>query len=217
MGKKDRISLLKVSSLRNNFLEIYLINKRFPLSSRIKFFKEALKNLKTLGTVTPSSRFLSKRMLREIDFSKADVIVELGPGNGAITKYITENLSPTARLICFEINDNFYSQLKEQKHPQLIVLNISAEKIVDELKRLNINKVDCIISSLPLTIIPEEVSSEILEKSFDVLEDNGTFVQYQYSLTYFKKLKRAFKESILFEFEPLDIPPAFIYRCKKGV
>ena len=38
---------------------------------------------------------------------KADVIVELGPGNGAITKYITENLSPTARLICFEINDNF--------------------------------------------------------------------------------------------------------------
>ncbi|MFT6699385.1 MAG: phospholipid N-methyltransferase [Porticoccaceae bacterium] len=185
------------------------------MSSRIKFFKEALKNLKTLGTVTPSSRFLSKRMLREIDFSKADVIVELGPGNGAITKYITENLSPTARLICFEINDNFYSQLKEQKHPQLIVLNISAEKIVDELKRLNINKVDCIISSLPLTIIPEEVSSEILEKSFDVLEDNGTFVQYQYSLTYFKKLKRVFKESILLEFEPLNIPPAFIYRCKK--
>jgi phospholipid N-methyltransferase len=215
LDKKDRISLLKVSSLRNNFLEIYLINKRFLLSSRIKFFKEALKNLKTLGTLIPSSRFLSKRMLRDIDFSNTDVIVELGPGNGAITKYIIENLSPKARLICFEINHNFYSQLKEQRHPQLIVLNISAEKIADELKKLNINKVNCIISSLPLTIIPEEVSDEILEKSFDVLEENGTFIQYQYSLSYFKKLKKVFKESILLEFEPLNIPPAFIYRCKK--
>jgi phospholipid N-methyltransferase len=79
------------------------------LSSRIKFFKEALKNLKTLGTVMPSSSFLSKRMLREIDFSQAEVIVELGPGNGAITKYIIEQLSPIARLICFEINNNFYN------------------------------------------------------------------------------------------------------------
>ena len=168
-----------------------------------------------MGTLIPSSRFLSKRMLRDIDFSNTDVIVELGPGNGAITKYIIENLSPKARLICFEINHNFYSQLKEQRHPQLIVLNISAEKIADELKKLNINKVNCIISSLPLTIIPEEVSDEILEKSFDVLEENGTFIQYQYSLSYFKKLKKVFKESILLEFEPLNIPPAFIYRCKK--
>lgn len=185
------------------------------MSSRIKFFKEALKNLKTLGTVMPSSSFLSKRMLREIDFSQAEVIVELGPGNGAITKYIIEQLSPIARLICFEINNNFYSQLKEQKHPQLIVLNVSAGKIADELKKLNIKKVDCIISSLPLTILPKEVSEEILLKAFEVLEDNGSFIQYQYSLSYFKKVKKVFRESISVEFEPLNIPPAFIYRCKK--
>ena len=73
------------------------------MSSRINFLKEALKNINTLGTVTPSSRFLSKRMLKEINFLKADVIVELGPGTGAITKYILENLSPKATLICFEI------------------------------------------------------------------------------------------------------------------
>ena len=186
------------------------------MSTRINFFRESLKNLKTLGTVTPSSRFLSKRMLREIDFSKADVIVELGPGNGVITKHIMERLSGKARLICFEINDNFYNQLKDQNHPQLVVLNISAEKIVEELKRLNINKVNYIISSLPLAIIPERVSDKILEKSFEVLEENGIFIQYQYSLSYFKKLKTVFKASISLDFEPLNLPPAFIYRCKKG-
>ncbi|WP_223269166.1 MULTISPECIES: class I SAM-dependent methyltransferase [unclassified Polaribacter] len=197
------------------FLERYLIKKKEQLSSKIKFFKEAVKNIKTLGTVAPSSRFLSKRMLREINFSKADVLVELGPGNGAITKYILERLSPKATLICFEINDNFYRQLQDLKHPQLIVLKASAENIIEELKKLHIYKVNYIISSLPLTIIPDEVSDEILDRSFEILAKNGSFIQFQYSLSYFKKLKKVFKESISLEFEPLNIPPAFIYRCKK--
>ena len=185
------------------------------MSNRINFFKEAIKNIKTLGTVAPSSRFLSRKMLRKIDFTKAEIIVELGPGNGAITNYILESLAPNAKLICFEINDNFYHQLKKIKHPQLIVIKASAEKIKEELTKLNISKVPYIISSLPLTIIPEEVSDEILQKSYDILENKGTFIQYQYSLTYYKKLKKVFREAILLEFEPLNIPPAFIYQCKK--
>lgn len=171
--------------------------------------------MNTLGTLTPSSRFLSKRMLRKINFSDAEIIVELGSGNGAITKFILENLSPKTTLICFEINDNFYEQLNKIGHPQLIILKASAEKIINELKKKNIHKVDYIVSSLPLTIIPDEVSDEILEKSYKILDKNGIFIQYQYSLTYYKKLKKVFKEAISLEFEPLNIPPAFIYRCKK--
>ncbi|WP_373942033.1 hypothetical protein OEG92_01175 [Polaribacter sejongensis] len=68
---------------------------------------------------------------------------------------------------------------------------------------------------MPLTIIPEEVTDEILEKSFHALADNGTFIQFQYSLTYFKKLKNVFNESISLGFEPLNFPPAFVYHCKK--
>jgi len=185
------------------------------LSSKINFFREAVKNIKTLGTIAPSSRFLSRKMLRKIDFQKAEVLVELGPGNGAITNYILESLAPNATLICFEINDNFYHQLKKIEHPQLIVLKASAEKIEEELAKLNIHKLCCIISSLPLTIIPDEVSDEILKNSYKILENNGTFIQYQYSLTYYKKLKKVFKEAISLEFEPLNIPPAFIYHCKK--
>lgn len=185
------------------------------MSSRIKFFSEALKNMNTFGTVAPSSRFLSKRMLKKIDFKNAKVFVELGSGNGAITAYILEKLSPDSILICFEINDYFYNQLIALKHPQLIVVKSSAENIKEELSKQNLNKTDYIISSLPLTIIPENISDLILKKSFEALVDNGTFIQYQYSLTYFKKLKRVFKEAITLEFELLNFPPAFIYSCKK--
>ncbi|WP_439133086.1 class I SAM-dependent methyltransferase [Polaribacter sp.] len=168
-----------------------------------------------MGTITPSSRFLSKKMIRKIDFTKAAVIVEFGPGNGAITKHILKNLSPKAILICFEINDNFYHQLKALKHPQLIVVKASAEKIEEELKKINITKVNYVISSLPLTIIPDMISNEILRKSYQVLDCQGTFIQYQYSLTYYNTLKNVFRESISLDFQMLNLPPAFIYHCKK--
>lgn len=185
------------------------------MTSRINFFKEAIKNLKASGTVTPSSRFLAARMLKGIDFSNLDVLIELGPGNGAITELILKRLPAKATLICFEINDNFYNQLLEIKNNQLIVVKASAEKMKQELNKLGFSKTNHIISSLPLTNIPEEISNKILNASFEMLEWEGTFIQYQYSLTYFKKLKAVFNEAISLEFEPLNFPPAFVYRCKK--
>ena len=154
-------------------------------------------------------------MLRGIDFSKVDVVVELGPGNGAITEFILKKIPTTATLICFEINNNFYNQLAAVNHPQLIVLKASAEKMKEELQCLGFSKTSHIISSLPLTNIPDEISNKILKASFEILELEGTFIQYQYSLTYFKKLKAVFKEAISLEFEPLNFPPAFVYCCKK--
>ncbi len=171
--------------------------------------------MKTSGTIVPSSRFLVKKMLHEIDFTKADVIVELGPGNGVITKRILKKLHPTAMLICFEINDSFYEELNKIDHPQLKIVNESAEKITEVLEELGFSKSCHIISSLPLTNIPEEISDNILESSYNSLEDKGTFIQYQYSLKYFKKLKSVFNKEVSLGFEVLNIPPAFIYRCKK--
>ena len=185
------------------------------MTKRINFFKESIKSIKTSGTITPSSRFLAKRMLNKIDFSKADVIVELGPGNGAITEYILKKLHPKATLICFEINQNFYNQLSKIVNNQLILLNVSGENILEELKKLNFKNSNYIISSLPLTIIPEPISSSILQKSYTSLKENGVFIQYQYSLTYYNRLKKVFGDSISLEFELLNIPPAFVYKCEK--
>lgn len=185
------------------------------MKNRLKFFKEAVKSLNTSGTVTPSSRFLAKRMISKIDFKNSNVIVELGAGNGVITKQILKKLNKNAVLLCFEINDNFYKELKKIKNPQLKVVKSSAEKIEEELAKLGFSETNHIISSLPLTIIPDEICMEILKKSHQALASKGTFIQYQYSLTYFKRLSKVFSEEIKLEFEPLNFPPAFVYRCIK--
>ncbi|QXP74851.1 ribosomal RNA adenine dimethylase [Tenacibaculum sp. AHE15PA] len=155
-------------------------------------------------------------MLREIDFSTAKVIIELGPGNGAITNTILNEIEPNTVLICFEINDAFYKELKKIKHPQLIVIKASAENMRGEIKKLGYNEVNYIVSSLPLTIIPKEVSHNILQESYLLLNTKGIFIQYQYSLTYYKKLKGVFGDNIQLSFEPLNFPPAFIYNCVKN-
>ena len=186
------------------------------MSKKFNFFKEAVKNYKTSGTVVPSSKYLANKMLKDIDFSSAKLIVELGPGNGAITHDILKKLSPNTTLICFEVNDSFYEELIKIKHPQLIVLKASAENIKEEVVQLGFEKADHIISSLPLTIIPKEISHTILTESFSFLKQNGMFVQYQYSLTYYKKLKEVFGNNITLNFEPFNFPPAFIYKCAKN-
>ena len=68
---------------------------------------------------------------------------------------------------------------------------------------------------MPLTIIPSIISKAILKEAHKSLAIGGMFIQYQYSLTYFRKLKSVFKDKISLDFEPLNIPPAFVYRCKK--
>lgn len=185
------------------------------MNKKFNFFKEAVKNYKTSGTVVPSSRFLANQMLAPLNFKKAKVIVELGPGNGAITTCILEKLQPETTLICFEINNAFYKELLKINHLQLVVLKKSATNIKEELNKLGFLQADYIISSLPLTILPKEVTNTILSESKSVLPKNGLFMQYQYSLTYFKKLKAVFGKNVSITFEALNFPPAFIYKCCK--
>ena len=186
------------------------------MGKKFNFFKEAVKNYKTSGTVTPSSKYLAKKMLREINFSTAKVIIELGPGNGVITHTILKKIKLNTILICFEINEAFYTELKKINHPQLIVIKASAENMREEIKKLGFTQIDYIISSLPLTIIPKELSNNILNESYELLNNKGVFIQYQYSLTYYKKLKDVFGNNIQLSFEPLNFPPAFIYNCIKN-
>ena len=186
------------------------------MQTKKAFFREVLKNFKTAGTIMPSSKFLIKKMLKSIDFKTARVIVEYGPGNGIITQEILRRMHSDAVLICFEINTQFYQYVKKIDDNRLIVLNSSAENIKEELEKLNISYADYFISSLPLTMIPKIITENILKKSKELLSSNGQFIQYQYSLRFYNKIKQVFgKNNVILKFEFANIPPAFIYKCIK--
>ncbi|WP_272023733.1 class I SAM-dependent methyltransferase [Olleya namhaensis] len=183
--------------------------------NKINFLKESLKSLKTSGTLFPSSRFLASKLLKSIDFKTTKLVVEFGPGNGIITKEILARLKPDATLITFEINDSFYKALLKIEDSRLIVSNQSADKVLEVIKQHGFSSTDYIVSSLPLTNIPKPISAVILDSAYESLNPKGYFFQYQYSLTYYSALKEIFKGNVDLGFEPLNVPPAFVYTCQK--
>lgn len=181
----------------------------------MSFTKEALKSLKQSGTITPSSKYLIRKMLKPIDFEKANVILELGLGDGCITKELIALRRPETTIIGLEINDFFYAECKYafSGDANVYVEKDSAEDIDEVLKRHAIERVDYIVSSLPLTLFNPTLLDSIFEKVKTALKPDGTFIQYQYSLSKYRMLNQIFG-SVKVSFTAKNIPPAFIFTCK---
>ena len=184
------------------------------MAKQSNFLGEFIQERKTVGAIAPSSKFLMKKMIGPIDFQKADVIIELGPGNGVFTKGILERMKQTSKLFSFELNTPFYKHISEiMEDKRLILINDSAEEIDKHLKKHGIGKVDYIVSSLPFAVIPKEVKLKIIDKCVKQLKDDGMFIQFQYSLNSKKLLSSKFSQ-IKIDFSALNFPPAFVYKCK---
>ena len=159
------------------------------------FISEFIKERKMVGAIAPSSKFLMRKMLNKIDFSKDLNIIELGPGTGIFTAEILKRMSLNSNLFSFEINTNFYDQLTSKfNDKRLRIINDSAEKMGEYLNKEKIEKANVVISSLPLAVIPVEIKENILNSTVNILGMDGAYVQFQYSLNAKKLLQSKFEK-----------------------
>ena len=175
---------------------------------------ELIKSFKTSGTITPSSPRLIRRLLGSIKFESANCIIELGPGNGCVTKELLAKMSSGSTLISFELNTDFVNELMLIGDPRLHVVNACASSIREVLDELGVEQVDHIVSSLPLALIDDDVVKTILQSAKSNLREGGRFLQYQYSLKNYGDVKPMFSEVTL-RFTLRNMPPAFVYDCVK--
>ena len=178
----------------------------------IQFVKESLKSLKEVGTIFPSSKFVVEKMVAPINFGEKLTILELGSGHGVITKQLLEKMSSDSQLICFETNKSFYQELKKINDMKMILINESAEQMKSYLNEFKIDKVDYIVSSVPLVTLPKEITNKILSTSTEILGNEGKLIQLQYSKLSDNRLK-SFYNKIDIEFTLKNYLPAFIYTC----
>lgn len=186
------------------------------MNKKKDFIKEFFKERKTVGAISPSSKALGKKMMNNVNFNDANVIVEYGPGTGVFTRTIIEKMKPSAQLLVFELHEPFFKKLEKEfeNDDRIHVIFDSAHNIQKHLTEFDLPAADVIISSLPLTNFDQTLTMRILKSAHDALTTNGLFIQFQYSLNARKLLKRIF-ESISLQFTVNNIPPAFIYTCKK--
>lgn len=170
-------------------------------------------NIRTSGTIMPSSRYLVHRLLAGIDFQQATAIVELGVGTGCVTREILRRMRPDARLVSLEINPVFIDDAKRQfPDPRLSLRVACASDLRRVLDEAGIGQVDAIISSLPLKIMDDQLVDRILDVSRSCLRPDGRFHQYQYSLASYEKLAGRYAE-VGIRFTAINTPPAFVYAC----
>ncbi len=185
------------------------------MGRKSRFLREFFKNRGMVGAVSPSTRFLAEKMLENIDFSKAKLIVELGPGTGVFTDLILDRMSEDARLVVFELNDKFYNALKKRiDDPRAQIVHDSAEYISKYLTDQEQNKCDAVVSALPLMMFPDELRSAVVDASYSAMHKKGKFIQFQYSLQSKKYLQAIFK-TVDVTFTIKNFPPAFVYTCGK--
>ncbi|MCB0553009.1 MAG: methyltransferase [Phaeodactylibacter sp.] len=180
----------------------------------IEFLREGLKNLKTVGTVTRSSRQLCQGLIKHVNFQNALVIIELGAGDGVITKHILDNMRPDAKLLAFEVNPKFCESLRMINDPRLIVAEDSAERLPEYMARIGAKEADYVISALPFVALPKELGYKIVQSSYNMLRKSGLYIQVHYSLLA-KKLYHSVFGNVSINFVPLNVPPAFVLVSEK--
>jgi len=177
------------------------------------FARNFFRHPRMLGSIVPSSRFLIKQLLQPIDWARARVIVEYGPGVGSITAEILRRMRPDAMLIAIETNPAFVSFLRSSfADGRLYVVEASAVAVDEILGQLGHSQASYIISGIPFSTIPAALRERILRKTCDVLEPGGSFLVYQFSTRVLQDLQRIFRY-VRRRFEPLNVLPAHLFFC----
>lgn len=184
-----------------------------PTSSVALFARNFFKYPSMLGSIVPSSRFLVKDLMGQIDWERARVIVEFGPGVGTITREVLKRMRPDAVLVVIELNQDFVEYLGSTiRDPRLRVVHGSAAHVRRILAEHGIAPADYIISSLPYSLLTERARREIVAESRQALKDQGSLLVFQYTRSLLPYLRSSFG-SVKLEFQPLNILPALIFHC----
>ncbi len=191
-----------------------------------EFVAEALSDFGTVGAIAPSSRYLTRAMLRPLPLENARVVNELCPGTGVMTRALLETLPRDATLLAFEINDRFARHLDSSiADPRLVVIHAPAEELARELNQRGYRHVDAILSSLAMGLMSDLQRHALLSEISIRLKKKGTFTQYQYlhglqlrdrqlsKFDMYALLNRYFR-SVQRSITWRNLPPAFVFTCR---
>jgi phospholipid N-methyltransferase len=177
------------------------------------FARNFFKYPSMLGSVIPSSPFLVKYLMAQVDWERARVLVEFGPGVGTITREALKRMRPDAVLLVIELNEEFVQYLGATiRDPRLRVVHGSAAQVRRILAEQRLAPADYIISSIPYSLLSAAVRQEIVAESRHALTAQGSLLVFQYNRTLLPCLKSSFS-SVKLNFQPLNILPALIFHC----
>ena len=185
------------------------------LRPSLLFARTFLKHPVMLGSILPSSRFLTDHVLSQVNWREVGTAVEYGPGVGTFTGQILRRMGSSARLVAIERSRDFANYIRGSiPDSRLSVVHGSAADVDSILATLGLKGADCIISGIPYSTMPLPTREIVLRRSHAVLRPGGSFIVYQFTGAVAPHLREVFGD-VRQEFELLNILPARIFCCSR--
>ena len=154
------------------------------MNENIEFLQAFLKNPTKVGSIAPSSPELARSMIDGIEPGPENVVVELGVGTGAITKYLQSTVPDDRSYLGIELDGRLVRRLRKN-FPDMEIVRGNAANMRAIHQRTGLGKVGAIICCLPFVSLPNEVGEEILREVDKFMQEGCTFRTFQYAHGYY--------------------------------
>jgi phosphatidylethanolamine/phosphatidyl-N-methylethanolamine N-methyltransferase len=169
-----------------------------------------------IASLAPSSRWLSRTTVRNIDWEYAGALVELGAGTGPITRVIAQRARPDCRIVVVERDPDFARLLRQRfrDRANFDVVEGDVRDLAAILADRGIAQADHVISGLPVPSFPEDLQRGLFRSIAEILRPEGTYNQITELPWIYWRFYRRFFDHVDFVFEPRNLPPAGAYICR---
>ena len=154
------------------------------MNENIKFLQAFLKNPLKVGAIAPSSPELAAKMIEGIEPDEDNVVLELGVGTGAITKFLQNRIPDGKSYLGIELDRDLVKTLKRNYEDLEIVCGNACDAYSIH-KKSGLGKVRFIICCLPFVSLPNEVGERILRQIDRFMQKGCTFRTFQYAHGYY--------------------------------
>jgi phosphatidylethanolamine/phosphatidyl-N-methylethanolamine N-methyltransferase len=148
-------------------------------SEYLDFLAAWVKKPRQTASVVPSSRYLARLMVQNIN-PQGSRVIELGGGTGVFTRAILATGLPSEKLEVVEINTGFARNLRRH-FPSVAIVEHPAQSLTGHIAGAE-GSYQSVISGLPLLAMDRSAHIAILKQAFSLLAEGGEFVQFTYSI-----------------------------------
>jgi phospholipid N-methyltransferase len=191
------------------------------MNENIQFLQAFIKNPLKVGAITPSSPELASKMIEGIVPGDDNVVLELGVGTGAITKFLQEIVPDEKSYLGIELDGNLVKSLRT-KFSDMKIVRGNACDLEKIHQKSGVGKVGYIICCLPFVSLPNEVGEKILSEIDKFMQQGCMFRTFQYAHGYYmpsaiklrEYMRKRYGKSKRSKLIVKNVPPAYTLTWK---
>ena len=159
-----------------------LMDFRAEFDDAARFFRAWMDRPMQMGAIAPSGQALAAAVAGQIDETVDGLVIELGPGTGAVTDALIQHGITQERLVLIEFND-YFCDLMRERYPAARIIHGDAYHLARCLEGLGLPLASAVVSGLPLYSKPVKERISLLREAFGYMERGAPFIQFTYAVT----------------------------------